>query len=334
MNKKFISVFIILIITISFVLFILLNNKNKTSVSSIVPSKPVIQGGLQGNFSEKATFNKLDFNFSKTLPVLNITLKEISKDYVFDLKNRLNFNNELTEFNDIKEGIKYYVNSDNYSLVTTPKTSKIKYAFSPTIFPEANDLELSDEALKSNALNFINENLLNTNNILAPSNIIYLKRNIKGGGFEKTTREEAEIFQVNFSMLSNNNYQIVNSYSANPSTFVQLLKNGNIYYFETILFQEIREGLTNYPLKNMDDIKNNINEAKLVNVFGDYLSISEISIKNIDKIEINDIKIAYLLEEKNNDYLQPIYLLYGNIEISGSSANNAILYIPAFSSKI
>jgi len=327
MKKKMAVIFIFLII--SFLFYNLLNkNKNKERTREIIPQKPSIENGLQSDFSKVVRFKNRSFTFPENLPLINIRYKKFDLDFVNEVKNKLNISENINEF----KGIKYYINSNDHFLVATPSKSKIIYGFSGNVFPNIKNILLSDEELQNKAITFLENNSLNINNFFKVSDIKYLKRNADNTDIENTDKEKAEMLQINFSLINSSNYSIVNSYSENPSTFVQILRNGEIYYLEAILFDEIKEGLTNYPLKTFNDIKNNINEAKLIDIFGDYLSVSDINIKDINQIEVDSIKIVYLLEEKNRNYLQPIYLISGNVEIIGSTANQAILYLPAFSS--
>jgi hypothetical protein len=249
---------------------------------------------------------------------------------VVKIKNSLSIDSGIEEFTDVDEGVKYFLNTDDAFLVITPKVSKIKYGLHRLPTNLKNELSISEDQIKNIALAFLNDKLLN-NNFVLPNEILYLKHSINSEGFEKTNNNsEAVVYQVNFTPASAQNYKIVTSRSENPTTFVQITKSGEIYYAETTLFDEISKSPSNYPVKGFGDIQDSSNDFKLINLSGDYLSVLEISISNIKKIIINDIEVVYFWDQKVDSFLQPIFILNADIEISGSTANKAIFYLPAF----
>ena len=225
MNKrlKIIIGFGILLLIICLIYFQGSINKNKNLSQQITPVKPKVQGGLEGNYLDKVTFQDIEVKFPEELPFLRLVPKELNQDYISEIKSSLGINYELDSFNDKKEGIKYFTTFNNHFLFITPRTSKIKYGLYVDDFSNTRDLNLSDTDLEKIANDFILNNSLNINDTLKPSRISYLKKASRSEGLEQTSRDEATIFQINYSPISSLEYKIVNSLISIPnSSFISL----------------------------------------------------------------------------------------------------------------
>ncbi len=328
MKKKIlIGLIAVFLLAVFYLIYISRLNKNKVAV--LTPPAPDIQSSLIGKLPVKLSVKKDEFKFPKALPILSFSKRNISKANAQNLAQNLKIQGQIEEFEDISEGVKYYASDDSYFLVITPKSSIIKYGVSSGLLPAVPRKILSEEDLKNLALSFFLNNGFYGENQVKPMGVRYLKRSSLNEGLEKAELSSAEVVQVDFS-FSSEDYQVFSQYSVNPLIFVQLLPNGEIYYSEAVFSSSVQKGFSDYPLKTFEDIASSLSEAKLINLSGDYISISDLSIKDIQELDIQTIRLAYLLEDGKEDSLQPIFILEGPAKISGSSANKAILYMPAF----
>jgi hypothetical protein len=328
-NKKII---IILIIIISVFLFWFISSKeDKDNLNKIiVPLKPTIDTKFGGVIEINNTYDKSRFLFPENLPTITLIKKNVDKAFVQKIKNRLNISEEIQEFNDSIEGLKYFANSKNNYLIVTPKTAVLKYGLSTSDFPIVNSKKLNDDEFINIAENFIDDNEIYQKNQLSFSNIQYLKRSLLSEGLETCRRDEAEIYAVSFSYNSSQ-YEIANNYDIKAPIYVELLKNGEIYSTEILLIEDYKQGITNYPIKNYQEFSDRLKQSKLMLLEGDYYSVSDIkSSEDIKEILVNNVKIAYYNEGGDDNYLQPIFIIEASITIKNSASNKAVLYLPAY----
>lgn len=329
LNKKYIFLvagFVIIIIYF----FIYSKNNNKNSDVSIIPLKPTIKTNLEGTININNTFPKTEYTFPSKLPTITLIKKNIDNTFANNIKIKLGISEDIQEFSDSFEGKKYFVNSKDKYLVITPKTAIFKYGLSVSDFPNVNDKKLSDEDFANIAEKFVIDNALYKSDQIKFLNIQYLKKSILSEGLEKSKREEAEVFAVSFTFISNN-YEIANNYSVKAPIYIELLKNGEILNSEIILLEDVKIGITEYPIKSYQEFIDNLSYSKIISIEGDYYSVSDIkSLKEIKEVSINNVRVAYYDEGKNDIYLQPIFIISANIKIEGTPSNRAILYLPAF----
>lgn len=331
-NKKHI-ILIGLVIIIASALF-LYNKKSKTTetdkASIIAPSKPVIKSDIEGKFKVENSLNEGDFNFPKTLPTITYINKLIDIEFATNLKNSLGINEDFLEFNDTFEGKKFIANSDTNYLVVTPKTNIIKYGLANADFDKILDKGYKDEDFVDIATNFLIDNSLFDKNQILYSTIKYLKRSDRSEGLEESKRDEAEIIAVSFNYLSNK-YEIANDFSTKSPIYVEMTRDGRIFNSEIKLVNEIKVGITEYPVKNYQEFISTIDESKLISLGGDYFSVSDLkSIDDIKQMSLKSIKIAYYDNGKTDEYLQPVFVIEADVTIKDSASDTAILYLPAY----
>ena len=332
-NKKYIflaSIFIIVIV-VSFLIYY--KNRSETSNIKITPSKPTIKTNLEGTINIdniNKTFPKSKYSFPSKLPTMTLDIKKIDNIFVNNIKIKLGISEEVQEFNDSVEGKKYFVSSKDRYLVVTPKTAVLKYGLSTSDFPSVNDKKISDEGFTNIAEGFITNNELYKTDQIKFLNIQYLKRSVLSEGLEKSDRESAEVFAVNFTFVSSD-YEIADNYSVKAPIYIEFLKNGEILNSEITLLDRVSLGVTDYPVKDYQDFIDSLKLSKVISLSGDYYSVSEVkSVEDFKEVEVENVRIAYYDEGKNNIYLQPIFIIDANIKIEGSSSNKAVLYLPAF----
>ncbi len=296
---------------------------------SVTPPRPSISSSIAGKLPIEILVKKDDFDFPTTLPLLNISKGRLDRNIVLEFSNKLGLGENIEEFEDINEGIKYYTNSDKYFLVATPKTSMLQFGLSSNEFPNVVKKALTDEDVSRIATEFVVKNGFYSRDQIQNSPVKYYRRANVGEGLEASDRGSAEVFQVGF-ILKSADYEILSSFSTNSLISVQMLPDGQIYNAEILLVGEPQKGITEYPLKRYDDLAANLNEARLISLYGDYISPSDTKIQNITSLKVEKIRLAYLLEEGKENFLQPIFLLEGPASIISSSVNYATLYMPAY----
>ena len=55
------------------------------------------------------------------------------------------------------------------------------------------------------------------------------------------------------------------------------------------------------------------------------MSVSDINPNDLKNISITKIQVVYLIDENITPVLQPVYLLEGNIELTGTDAKKALI---------
>jgi hypothetical protein len=295
----------------------------------LTPAKPSIPSSITGTLPIEVSVKSSDFIFPKELPTLSLSLKVLNKESVEAISEKLGLGTSLDEFEDVNEGIKYFIDTDKYSFIATPKTAIIKYGMTASDFPIVPNKNLSDTELTRVATDFLVKNGFYGESQIKSLPVIYFKTDPSGEGFIQTSKTSAQLFQVGF-LFSSSKYEIVTDYSEGQQIFVRILPDGTIYDSEILLAESVKEGITNYPLKNYDDLINNLSQAKLISLDGGFVSPSDLTIKDIQNLKIEKISLVYFLEKGKESLLQPIFVLEGPATLSKSSANYAKIYLPAY----
>lgn len=328
MNKKILlTVFIVL--AIASIVFIVVISRKKEPVLTLTPQKPNFPSSITGNLPIEMSLKKTDFNFPIELPTMSVTQRTLNKSDIETIASKLRMGTDLDEFNDISDGLKYFKSTDTNFFVATPKTSVIKYGLSTSEFPITTNKKIDDEEFTKIAIDFITQNGFYKTDQIRPLPVKYFKTASSIEGLIETPRDSAQLFQIGFTFKSSK-YEIVTDHSEDQQIFVQILPDGTIYNSEILLIDNLKEGITNYPLKTYEDLGNSLNQAKLISFSGDYVSPSDFTLKDIVSLKIEKIRLVYFLEKGKSSLLQPIFILEGPAQISRSSADSATLYLPAF----
>ena len=328
MKKKYIFIALaVLALASGFFIFIKIRQAGQSP--TVTPRRPDIPDYVTGKLPIEILVKKEDFNFPSQLPTLSVSKRGISKENALAFSGKLGFTENVEEFEDVNEGVKYYTSNDKYFFIATPKTSVVKYGLSTSEFPQTANKRLTDEELTNISLKFLTENNFYSESQIKALSVSYYKKSAASEGLEKTDRGSAELFQVDF-ILGLSDYEILTSRSTNPLVFVQILPDGEIYNSEILLAGGLQKGITEYPLKTYEDLTSSLDEAKLITLSGDYISLSDLTTKEIENLEVEKIRLVYLLEEGKENILQPIYVLEGPAKILSSTANYASIYIPAY----
>ncbi len=310
-------------------LFVLLGRKPGEPAPGVVLVPPKIPRYVSGQINVSFNLREEEFNFPEKLRLLSVAAGTITKGEASSLALKLGFEGPPQEFEDINEGVKYYWTTTDNFLVITPETGTIKYGPVKEALPVVVNGRLEDEALIKNAVSVLSELGILSGESLSGSSILSLKENEAVEGLSETTREEAELFQVNLT-YSVSDYQIFTLNPSSPLVYVRILPNGDLFEFSLVLFKEVSLGLTELSLKNFEEVKASISELKLVSVLNGFLNLAELSAEDIESASVEKITLVYF-HEAGGGFLQPVFVLEGPVEISGSEADRAIFYLPAIS---
>lgn len=329
MKKKVVLTILIIISLISIVFIFYKSKQQGKKIENITPPIEKIAGGITGNLPIENKIMKSDFKFPNDLSSLSISRKIYTKEEFIELSKKIGMDGEVQEFQDINEGVKYFLSGISHSLIYTPKSSILKYRMTASEPPIVINKKISDTDAEKIAIEFLTKNSIFSPENLKSINIVYLKKSDKTEGLEKTNKESAEIIQINLGSTLTN-YEILTNNLVTPTIFVQILQDGSIYNAEIVLINDIQEGLTEYPVKNYDEFVNQINKSTLVNLEGEYISLAEIKKENIESITINKARIVYY-QNKSSEFIQPYFLLEGPAKTTNSTINYAYLLLPAYS---
>lgn len=328
--KKYLkpTIIFLVIFFIGYLLYLDISKKNIDKNNTVLtPKKPSIPNYIETTLPIE--INNTKYTFPNTLPFLKIRQSEITKAKIIDISKKLGFTGEPNEFDDVDEGKKYYWNNETHFMTSTPKNSLIKFGMSTNNLPNSSGKRLTNDELKKISLDFLTEAGLVEKDKIIYSSIIPYKISETTEGLEKTTEELAKVYQINFRYKLSD-FEILNIDPNQPLVFVQILPDGTIFNTEVKLLDQIEKGITEYKIKNIEDIKNNKGEIRIVSINNDYIPFIDLKSYKFEKINIDSIKLVYLLDSKNYNELQPVFLMEGNVKITNSTANRASFYLPAF----
>lgn len=328
MKKKRAILLILGVLVIVFLSIIYVFVKQKEEQPVLPLPKPQIPNYLKGILPIQLTITEKEFEFPSESPILPFTLDSVSKNEASGIAKKLGFEEDPSEFEDVNEGVKYFWSDDKSSLVATPKTGKIKFNLSSPGVPVVANKQLTDGSIMQIATDFLVNSAIVEKEKIKTISIVPQKENFLSGGLETTTREKAKVFQVNFTYTITD-YEILTIDPSAPLIFVQILPDGSVYSMEAVRLKNISKSQTLYELKSYEDLKSSLNEARLISLLNDYINISDLAPEDIKSINIDKIELVYLLDSYSSKKLQPVFLLEGSAEVVGSTANKALLYLPA-----
>jgi len=315
-----------IIFFIAIVTFTIIVEKGKSErVSLPKPSlRKAVEGKLSFTFSEDTKNIKLPSR-SHVITFHTVFFDENLKD---NISENLGFSGKPDTFKDSMHGLIYLWRDENYSLMITPSLSMVKYMRSTYQPPQVIDKQLSDVSIISTGDGFLSDMLGMSSESFKPISIDYYAVKSPSEGFIKTTREDAVMYQINYTH-SIVDYEILTTNPSQPLTYVQILRDGSVYNSQATYYKEVLKSDKSYPLKDYQEIVNSTDDFVFVSVLDGYVNIFELEAEDIDKIEIESIKLTYLLDNPNSKTLHPVYLLEGNTNIKGYPKLKALFYLPA-----
>ncbi len=333
MKLKIKAVLIITLILISvvsvFYLFSL--SKNTRRAPTIIPIKPTLIQNYKGKFTIALSVDKSQFNFPEKLPFLEFesSISPLSESFARGAAGKLSFPDEPTKVEDSLDGTTYFWKSDKGTLFIYSESRKIRYG-SGTFTPGINK-QLSDVAISTTVREFIINNGPLDKDSFQTGDIRFLEKIPDGEGFRETTKERAVLYQV--SVLPKTvDYELISPSSVEPASYFQIKQDGSIYSFQISIFPALKNGATEYKLKNYNELKSSLSEAYLIELRELTTLLSDLPVDSIQNIEVNKIEIAYLIESSKATSFQPVYKLSGETTLKDSvNKVMATFYLPAIS---
>jgi len=333
MKKAIKIIFFTLLLVFGLVLFYISLRKPESEKpiddrSKSLPS-PVISEHFKGPYKIELNIDKEDFNFPPVSPALNLQISKISEKKAREIAVNLDFNSEPTVFDDQFDGTVYFWKNDKATLLISIDIGKIKYSintFSVTV-----EEQLTDERIKTKTYDFLTEKFLLSPDEIRYSSLTYFKiqEEVSGVGLKKATKDSANLYRVVFTPQSSQ-FELLATDPLDPPYWVDIFPNGDVYHAEATLLTNVSETVTKYELLGFDDFKMSADDAILIGVSGGYVSLTDIPETAIKLITIDNVKLAYLLDDPKSKIYSPVFLLTGSIEIFDYPDDlQAELYLPA-----
>ncbi len=301
-------------------------SKKEEAPSPLLPP-PNIPKLIEGTYPIEVDFKK-SFNFPSEIPLLNLQKGTLQDETIKEIANSLGFGDPFIA-DDVFDGRMYIYQGSMSTLTVSVKKQELNYTLNS--IPTFIDKQLNNSSLTNIATNFLLEN-----KFLASEDIRFVSFSFldeePGQGLYPVSKEEATFYQVNFSSLISD----VDILTLNPQDtpiYVRLLPDGTVFKAQATLLGTISESISQYRLKNYDQVVSEINNAILISLDDGNVHLPDIPEGSIKKISISDVQLVYLLDSPTSKTLQPVYLFKGKANISGFlSEVNASLYLPAVSS--
>lgn len=315
------------IVFLLFIIAYIVVTEESKKRQSLAP-KPIIPDTIEEQLPITFSNELNNIKFPSSAPLLALSPSPFENDYINLISINLGFEAKPTTFKDIKEGVKYIWNENNSYLLITPNNSSIEYGKNYYRPPEVVNKQLGNESITQIASDFVINNVLIPEEQIRVASVDYYDINPNAEGFLKASKENAVLFQVNFA-YSISDYEILTLIPDQPLIFVRILRDGSIYNAQIIFHKTVIPTKTKYSLKNLNDISNSLDDLILVSVINNYVNVPSLKINDISEVVIDSIELVYLLDKSQADTLHPVFLLEGDIKISGYSNTRAQFYLPA-----
>lgn len=336
MRKK--KIFIIIILVLSGVLilsalYLISKGRKQTSKTNETTKiqAPDIPNYINGTIPLSVSFSEKDFLFPDKLPLLFQKKNTMSEDQIRKISSNLGFDSEPITTTDAKSGTIYIWSNDKNFLFITPKLNKIKFGPSQSshnIINNSLNKQLTDKTMESIAMDFLEKIDIEKVN-LKLSNITYLKVDPTKELFTLTTKNDATIYQLNYS-YSESKYPILTLNPQDTIIYVQLLQDGTVLNSEATVNTTYINGSSEYKIMSYKELYDSINQSILVSLDNSNINLPDLQKDAIKQITISSVEIAYLLDKPSNEYLQPVFLLKGIANIADYEQGiNTSLYLPA-----
>lgn len=330
MKTKKILIVLAIVITIgsiAFILFVSFNKKNQKQNSFYVPP-PKISNYVSGSINYQINIKENDFNFPSEAPLLeNSSVVPYTEEETKTIAQKLNFSSDPIVANDVFDGKTYLWNSKDANLTVWTQTRRVKYNLTKDV--KTINKQIDEGVLKKTASDFLS-NYFNLNEEeLNFSSIIYLKTNQSDEGYYPTTKNEASIYQIDFSPKSSAFSLLTIDPQKTPYS-VWVLPDGTVYEADINSVGKLTPGITKYKLKNFKQFNNSVRNSTIVSVDDGNIDPKDVSKNSIQEITVYEVKLVYLIDSILSPNFQPVFLIQGKISISNFNKNvNVSLYLPA-----
>lgn len=325
-TKKIIAVTLVLLGVFSIVYLLVSNKKEETTVPNKLVVQPRIPNLLEHDTNIQTDIKRVDFDtIPKNLPLVKlIPQKQIQEDKIFGIAKNLGFDNNYNSFNDAEFGKMYLWNSEGKSLIIYSKSSKIIY--SPGTSGSAFLKNLKQNDIIQIARLFLINNKLTSEQNLGTS--LFYGLSSKNEEPSIVPFDEAVIYKIVFSpIIENIEVVTIDPFESSVSVWVDI--KGSVIKVEINPIEISSKSEETYPLMNYNEFVQSVNESIIVNINDGNILPQDIKTEEILSIKAENIRVAYLKESYKVDYLQPIFIINGKINLSGNEKVNAILYLPA-----
>lgn len=288
-----------------------------------ITAKPQISG-LKGKFA----------NFPNEMVVYQIDSPKISHQQAIAIAGTLGFAEAPAIFQDAEYGPVYNWSSAKNYLSITVNRGLISYGLDLLGNPGILEGELASlEEIKTITLTFLENQIIPLPKNLRPTmkQIQYLK--VWGPTYKEVgSREEADVAQVDLEFKIGE----IEIIPPMPDTFPLTLRVGPEMKIVSIDYQSpfgSFEVFNSYPLKTERGVLENIEAMPRVSHLqftSGYLPTKE-DYQKIRTINFDDIKLSYYQPLLPENYLQPVFLISGKVQLRGGQTGEAFLYLPAVS---
>jgi len=280
-------------------------------------------------FIDESIFNKKEAN------VYQVTKKPLTQEQAINIAKIFGFQEQPTVLTDENNQIIYNWYLDNSGLVIILNKGVIDYGVDLLTNPQLTQGQLPDiKEAESQFIEFLKKNYFynNTDIDLIIENQGYAK--VNKSYFEQTTIDDIEKELIYFKF----------SYQIDGIKISDSQSNENIIYigseskiFKLILnkpFDQL-EILKTYPLKTKEELVALIKSEPKISFIKDKSGSLEENIPidfiidDLESINFNEIELIYLQENKQQIYLQPVYLVTGEVLLKNGFKYEAGLYLPA-----
>lgn len=337
--KKIIVLIFIILLGITLVWFITKfksqSKKQKDQSQVSIQPKIEIKQQYKGKPTITLSFKKDSFNFPRKLPLLEIEKEtKLDENLIKEIAKKLGFVTNFTVIDDPIDGKTYFWSNEENVLFVYSKSKTIRYSSKKK--ESYINKQLSGNDILALAQNFITKNNILEKDSFQLDNVTFLKKTQKNkeyeGGYQKTIKEEADLYQVDI-LPKDIHYKIIKTNSTETTSYIQMTPDGSVYSFQITLIN-LKKGITEYKIKNYEEFESKINESKIIELKGGFYLLSELEESFIQNINIENVEIAYLMDFPKNNYLIPVFKLSGKATIKASEQEAiATLYLPAFSEK-
>lgn len=319
-----IATLVILGVLISVALFL----KKEEEITPPLP-QPKIPSLLEGSYPIETIFEKQDFNFPSRIPVLILEKTPLQDQDIKNIADNLGLTSDPLIMEDVFDGKMYIYRSEESALTVSLKNQEFDYTLNK--LPSFINKQPSDTALINTAKDFLIQMGFVSSEDIQFISFVYFKET-SGEGLHPTNKEDATLYQVNFSSVIADT-TILTLNPQNTPVYVRLLPDGSVFKAHVNRLGVISKSANQYKLKTYDEVISNMNNVVLISLDDGNIHLPDISNKSIKKISIYNIELAYLLDTPTSVTLQPVYLLRGTADISGFPIEvSASMYLPAISS--
>jgi len=330
MKVKLIFILIcVFIFTAVVVSLVVLKPKKPTLPAQVTPPKPVeIPKVINDKYDVSFDLGE-PFDIPTSAPLLTTnqqnpyTLEEANT-----IAQRLGFMLSPIEFKDVKKGMTYIWKRELYSLIVYSKTREIAYKMESGI-PKVPNKQLKQNDMELLTREVVEKTGLYSKDALQLSSVAYLKDTQRFEVKSLNGKENADIYQFNYTPNTVSSYKILTIVPYNSPISVWILPNGEIFQLNLHELTGLSQTPETVPLKSFDEVQMNANKAIIVSLDNDNIEFVTLPNGAITNIKINEIELFYLLDKTLGSTLQPVFLLRGKTNITGYGEVDVVLYLPA-----